>query len=324
MIYAIIADIHGNLPALKAVVADARARGARSFLLLGDYIRDTPAANEVLELIQDLPGCTAILGNGDLGVVSLDQTRPASCSFDQMQPTYWTYKTLTQENLAFLKSLPETASLRLLGGKTVFLSHSISLIHHSPRLGAFHSGDYARQMEKAPFSLAQGMAKMLLAAQMHSHEVGAYPGDICLFGHNHLQFQGLVAGKLLLNPGSCGMAADYDLKAPYALLFDRGDRLEVELHRVEYPREETIRLLLEFSAFPYAGFWGRLRAALVKTGSDIPMSRFWQHARQIWPGAMPMPNHVWQEAVESFVFDHNWDLADWKELGRKLDMAAGS
>ena len=48
MIYAVISDIHGNYPALKAVTYDAKAKGAEAFLLLGDYIRDTPTLNEVV------------------------------------------------------------------------------------------------------------------------------------------------------------------------------------------------------------------------------------------------------------------------------------
>jgi len=45
MIYAVISDIHGNYPAMKAVITDAKAREANAFLLLGDYIRDFPFAN---------------------------------------------------------------------------------------------------------------------------------------------------------------------------------------------------------------------------------------------------------------------------------------
>ena len=48
MIYAVISDIHGNYPALKAVIDDAKAKGVEAFLLLGDYIRDTPTLNEVV------------------------------------------------------------------------------------------------------------------------------------------------------------------------------------------------------------------------------------------------------------------------------------
>lgn len=320
MIYAVISDIHGNYPALKAVIGDAKAKGAQAFLLLGDYIRDTPTLNEVVDTIRSLPECTAVLGNGDIGVVSLDKTKPEYCEFEQMLPNFWTYKNLSKQNLCYLKSLPESADITLSGGKTVHLSHSVSMIHHNPRLGAFHSGDYARKMERSPFTMEEGMRDMQNAVEKYSAEVAGYPGDICLFGHNHLQYSGSVAGKLLLNPGSCGMPADYDIRAPYALMYNTGEAVEIQLHRVQYDVEETIGSILDFDDFPQARFWGKLRAAILKTGSDIPMNRFWQHAREIGGGIFPMSNDLWRKTVASFEFDYNWGVDDWRRFSEKHDV----
>lgn len=317
MIYAVIADIHGNYPALKAVIDDAKAKGAEAFLLLGDYIRDTPTLNEVVETIRALPNCTAILGNGDIGVISLDKSKPEHCELEQMLPNFWTYKNLSEQNLNYLKSLPESAEIMLPSGKIIHLSHSISLIHHIPRLSAFHSGDYARKMERSPFTIEEGMRDMQNAAEEYSDEVAAYPGDICLFGHNHLQYLGSVAGKILLNPGSCGMSSDYDIRAPYALMNDAG---EIQLYRVEYDVEETIKAILEFNDFPYAHFWGKLRAAILKTGSDIPMNRFWQHAREIGDGIFPMKNDIWHKTIATFEFEYNWSIDDWRRFGERHDV----
>ena len=49
MLYAVIADIHGNYPALRAVLEDAREAGAQQYLLLGDFLTDWPFTREVLE-----------------------------------------------------------------------------------------------------------------------------------------------------------------------------------------------------------------------------------------------------------------------------------
>lgn len=300
MIFAVIADIHGNLPAFDAVLQDAQTKGAAAFLLLGDYIRDTPLVNEVIDRIRQLPNCTAILGNGDIGVISLHQTESTACEYDQMLPNFWAYKNLSQTNLDFLLSLPETAALLSTDGKLLHLAHSIPLIGHSPRLSAFHSGDYARKMEQAPFPFEAGIDAMQRTATEHAHEVAAYPGDICLFGHNHLQFLGETAGKILLNPGSCGLPADYDTRAPYALIRDEGDRLEIELHRVSYDINDVVEIIREFNAFAYADFWGKLRIALLQSGSDIVMSRFWEHARQMGGGNFPLENELWRKTVATF------------------------
>ena len=90
---------------------------------------------------------------------------------------------------------------------------------------------------------------MQSAAEEYSDEVAEFSGDICLFGHNHLQFWAMFLKKILLNPGSCGMSSDYDVRAPYALLKIQSE-MEIELHRVEYDVEQTIKTILEFNGFP--------------------------------------------------------------------------
>ncbi|MGI6563074.1 MAG: methyltransferase domain-containing protein [Clostridia bacterium] len=320
MIYAVLSDIHGNYPAFKAAVDDAKAKGAKAFLLLGDYIRDTPTLNEVVDTMRSLPNLTAILGNGDSGVLAFDKTRPEFCEYEQMLPSFWTFKNLSEENLEYLKSLPKTATLTLSCGKSLHMSHSISLIDHSPRLSCFRSGDYARRMEKAPFTWEEGMKAMQKAAEEYAHEISEYPGDICLFGHNHLPFFGKVGEKLLLNPGSCGMPADYDTRAPYALIEDTQDSVELRLCRAEYDVEEAFRAVLAFDGFPCASFWGKLRAAILKTGSDIPMSRFLQHVKNIGGDVFPLENDTWRKAIATFDFDYTWNTEDWRRFGERMDL----
>ena len=302
MIYAVLSDIHGNLPAFQAAVADAKANGATVFLLLGDYMRDTPFLNEVVDIIRTLPNCTAILGNGDIGVISLNRTKPTGCKHEQMLPNFWSYKNLTQINLDFLMSLPETADLTTPSGKWLHLSHGFPLIGHSPRLGAFHSGDYARKMEQKPFSFQDGVNAMQISAEKYAQEIADCPGDICLFGHNHLQFFGKVKDKILLNPGSCGLPFDYDTRAPYAIIDDDGGTPAIELRRVKYDINKTINAIHGFSAFSHAEFWGKLHIAMLRSASDMVMNRFWEHARKIGDGKFPMENDVWRKAVATYEF----------------------
>jgi predicted phosphodiesterase len=300
MTYAVISDIHGNMPAFKAVLEDAKAKGATSFLLLGDYVRDVPFLNEVADAIRSLPNCTAILGNGDIGVLSLHKTKPIRCEFEQMLPNFWTYHHLSRENLDFLLSLPETADLTTPGGKQLHLSHSISLIGHTPPLGVFHSGYYAKKMERAPFTFKEGMDAMQAAAKEYEHEIVSYPGDICLFGHNHLQFAGKAGGKILLNPGSCGYPGDNDTRAAYATICDDGGEPVVNLQRVAYDMDETLMALRSFNDFPQAKFWSRMHIATLQSASGIMWSRFWEHASKIGDGKSPMENELWREAVETY------------------------
>ena len=308
MIYAILADVHGNHSALEAVISDAKDKGANGYLLLGDYIRDSPKLNEVVNTIRSLPNCTAILGNGDKGVLALDETKPEQCELEQMYPNFLTYRNLSEQNLSYLKSLKDFADITLSNGKTIHLSHSIGLIAHAPRLGAFHSGDYARKMESAPFSFEDGMRDMQNTAETYVHEVAEYAGDICLYGHNHLQFLGNVGDKTLCNPGSCGQPLEYDTRAPYAILSDESGEVKIELHRVEYDLDKTIAAIREFTEIPQLKIWRKLWVALLKTGSDIAMSRFWQHAREVGGNKFPMENDVWRNVVATYQFDPAWGV----------------
>jgi len=308
MIYAIIADVHGNCPALQAVISDAKAKGAEGFLLLGDYIRDTPKSDEVADIIRKLPNCTAIIGNGDKGVLSLDDTKPERCAYEQMYPNFWAYHNLSTQNLDYLKSLKETANITLSNGKTLHLSHSIGLMYHTPRLGVFHSGDYARKMETQPFSFEEGMRDMQTAAEKYAHEVAEYQGDICLYGHNHLQFLGSVGNKTLCNPGSCGQPLEYDTRAPYAIISDEGGEIEIELHRVEYDLDKTISDIREFTGIPELRIWVELWTALLKMGSDIALIRFWQHARELGGNSFPMEDELWRKVVATYQLDPAWEV----------------
>ena len=308
MIFAVIADVHGNHPALEAVLSDAKAKGAQGYLLLGDYIRDTPLQNEIVESIRHLPNCTVILGNGDKGVLSLDDTKPKHCEFDQMYPNYWAYYNLSEQSICYLKSLKNSADVMLSNGKTIHMSHSIGLIDRIPRLTAFHSGDYGRKMESAPFSFDDGIQDMQNTAETYAHEVTGYVGDICLYGHNHLQFLGNVGNKTLCNPGSCGQPLDYDTRAPYAILSDEEHEVKIELHRVVYDLDKTIAAFQELVEIPQLKFWMKLWMVLAKTGSDIAMSRFWLHARELGGNKFPMENDIWRKAVATYQFDPAWGV----------------
>ncbi len=95
--------------------------------------------------------------------------------------------------------------------------------------------------------------------------------------------------------------------------------VEIQLHHAEYDVEQTIKSILEFNGFTHAQFWGKLRAAVLKTGSDIPMNRFWQHAREIGEGVFPMQNETWRKTIASFEFDYNWSIEDWRRFGERYD-----
>ncbi len=109
---AILADIHGNLPALEAVVADLRVQGVDAVYLAGDQISRVPWHNEVMDFIADA-GWPAIYGNHDLviGQLETDACRPPFTDRQRFASLYWTQETLTPQHLETVRALPATLRL---------------------------------------------------------------------------------------------------------------------------------------------------------------------------------------------------------------------
>jgi protein phosphatase len=109
---AIISDIHGNLPALEAVLHDIERRGLTRIFCLGDLVGKGPSSAEVVDLIRLT--CEAVVqGNWDLGI-TMPQDLPAGL---------WQQQSLGEEQLAYLKQLPFSIDLRL-SGKHIRLFHA--------------------------------------------------------------------------------------------------------------------------------------------------------------------------------------------------------
>lgn len=109
---AIISDIHGNLPALEAVLHDIKRRGLTRIVCLGDLVGKGPSSAEVVDLLKLT--CEAVVqGNWDLGI-TMPQELPAGL---------WQQQSLGDERLAYLKQLPFSIDV-MLGGKHIRLFHA--------------------------------------------------------------------------------------------------------------------------------------------------------------------------------------------------------
>jgi predicted phosphodiesterase len=182
---ALLFDIHGNLPALEAVLDDARAAGARRYLLGGDYAVFGGWQPETIARLRELQDATWIRGNVD---------RWAASHVPEPEPIHSgvlaTRDLLDAESIAALGALPESADL---GGGT-------RAWHASPKsdLRSFTPEPGDDEAE-----LLEGVRERRL-----------------IFGHTHLPFRRMsaVGDVELVNPGSVGMPFDGDHRAGYALL----------------------------------------------------------------------------------------------------------
>jgi diadenosine tetraphosphatase ApaH/serine/threonine PP2A family protein phosphatase len=201
---ALIYDVHGNLPAVEAVLADARAADAQRFLLGGDYALFGPFQAESVAALRALPHATWIRGNVDRWAGNPHDLPDDDVLVGAVADSR---DVLGVELADELGTLPERAVI----DGTLYC-------HASPvsDLRSFlpEPGDEDEEM---------------LAGASEQRVV---------FGHTHLQFQrGGPGGVELLNPGSVGLPLDGDPRAAYALAFDDGS---IEQRRVEYDLEAAI------------------------------------------------------------------------------------
>jgi len=193
-VLALIYDVHGNLPALEAVLADAEQLGAERFLLGGDYALFGAWPKETVARMRQLDA-DWIRGNGERWTASPEDAP------EQVRPAIATCAELLGVDLVReLARLPETT----VAGDTLYC-------HASPR------------SDVTSFLPEPGDDEEVLLE-------GVAAGRL-VFGHTHLAFTRRAGGHELVNPGSVGMPFDGDTRAAYALVAEDGS---VDLRRVAY------------------------------------------------------------------------------------------
>lgn len=233
----VFGDIHANLPALTAVLADMDARGAANRYCLGDLVGYGAQPDEVTAIIRDR-AIPTIMGNYDLGVGQESDDcgcayRDATAEALGKRSIAWTNAHTTVETKAFLRTLPDTIPLTL-GALRVLL------VHGSPR----KVNEYL--YEDRP---AASLERLLDAA-------GA---DVLVCGHTHLPYHRVLpSGRHVVNAGSVGKPKDGDPRACYVRLWADDRALEVEFVRVAYD-VAAAAATVEASGLP-PEFAGMLRA----------------------------------------------------------------
>ncbi len=173
-------DIHGNLPALEAVLAELEDVGCDRFLLGGDYGTPSPAPRETLARLRELPNATWIRGNGERWLREPPEIPEVVEAYKEFAGV------LTDEEINGLYGLPEQAEL-----------DGILYVHGSP----------VSDVESFAPTPEEGEERML----------GGVRDRTIVFGHSHQQFRRPGPnGTDLVNPGSAGMPLDGDVRAAWA------------------------------------------------------------------------------------------------------------
>ncbi len=223
MRYAIIADIHANLAAFKAVLKDIERHGeVDEFWCLGDIVGYGPDPGQCLELLRRLRH-VCVAGNHDLAAIGrLDL---ASFNPDAAAAIRWTAQQLDPQDVQYLEGLP-----------SVIKRDGFTLVHGSPREPVW---EYLVSISSARENFAYFESPFCLVGHSHVPLVFRQAEDgIC----SYIPFStdiGQVLGRsrLIINPGGVGQPRDGDPRASYAI-YD-SDAGVVRLYRVAYDINAT-------------------------------------------------------------------------------------
>ena len=295
MKYAVISDIHGNAPALRLVLADAAAHGADGYLLAGDYCISAPWASEVVTILRNLPNARIIRGNDEahLDVAPGDD--------GQFEVSRWCMSTLTLEDKAWLDALTEEltftcegVNIRMAHSSQVFVGKSLHEKFRTSVLpGFFPDGPASREELQADF-------RRLWEKDSFREYIHVLPRGVYVFGHNHIQSWADFDGRILVNPGSCGLPLDCgEFGAVYSLLTIEDGRVSVEERRIPYDAEELIMQAKSTGQYAAARVWTEIIFSEWRTVRE-KVYQFLHHceryADQIGDARRPFAKSTWEAA----------------------------
>lgn len=244
---AIFSDVHGNLPALNAVLEDIERRGIRQKFCLGDLVDFAPWGNEVIEKIRDL-NVPCLMGNHDeriafdipivpLSKHSEEETNARFIAIDHSK------RSMTEENKKFLSQLPFHLKLNYKIGNRHW---NIQLVHSS--LSSNDTYLYEAEDDEV-------FVNMLEESQ----------SDIVVMGHTHLSFKKSFENKKwAVNCGSVGRSKEENRLASYVILTMSQEEIIPEIVQIDYPIEQAVRGIEE-SDIPnyYASFLRNEKISIV-------------------------------------------------------------
>jgi diadenosine tetraphosphatase ApaH/serine/threonine PP2A family protein phosphatase len=226
---AIFGDIHGNVPALEAVLREIDARGQTNLYCLGDLVGYGVQPNQVVSSIR-ARNVPTIMGNYDLGVGH--DSDDCGCAYKTAveeergkRSIAWTNAHTDAEHKAYLRGLPASIPLELADLRVL-------LVHGSPR----KVNEYL--FEDRPDG---SFERILDTAQ----------ADVLVCGHTHLPYHRVLpSARHVINAGSVGKPKDGDARACFIVLTAHGRDLDVEFVRVAYDVEAAARAI-EASDMPH-------------------------------------------------------------------------
>ncbi len=230
MIFGVFGDVHGNLPALEAVLKDGEQARVESWICLGDTAFRGPAPEECIRVVRSLCGDTVVMGNTEewlpVGPAQGEATNPQrQAAIDTWWR--WTIGRLSDDDLHWVKSLPLKRTLEY-GGSRLLCVHATSRGPDDGVLPIAPDASFQAAFDTSEYSLVA-----------------------C--AHTHTPYLRRVGKCTVFNTGSVGRPADGDPRSSYVILhLDlEGRSTSLAFRRVPYDIDRTLLLAVE-RQFPWA------------------------------------------------------------------------
>lgn len=299
MKYAVISDVHGNAPALRLVLEDAARLGADGYLLTGDYCISAPWASEVIALIRSLPNSYIICGNDEshLDVPPGDD--------GQYEVSRWCSSHISTGDKAWLDALPERLTFECEGvtihmahSSEAFLGKSLNRVYRTSTLpGMYPDGPVSRDKLLADF-------RAFGKDELFAEHISALSPGVYVFGHNHIQTWGSFDGRVLVNPGSCGLPLDCgEFGAAWSMLTIENGHVSVEERRIPYDAEQLIHQVKNTGQYVHARIWSEIIFSEWRTCREKVYQFLCscdRYAHEINDDRRPFARDTWEDAFEQW------------------------
>lgn len=305
MKFAVISDVHGNLEALNAVLADAEAQQVDGYILTGDYCLSNPAPDECVSRIRSLPNAYVISGNEERYFAALMEQDPGTWTDGQMQMSYWCYQNVSPENRAYLLSRPRYLELTV-HGVPLYIAHSSAEF-----IGDREHAQWGTWVvsERYPHgyitweTFTQDIHRYFDQDVAFQQRLAALADGVYLFGHCHIQWHYASAdGRVVLvDAGSCGLPLECVANTvPYTLLeISKDGTVQVEERRLPFDMEAYVRAYRQSRQYREVPVWSRVIARQLLESRDylVFFLRFVeQYARRIGDARRPYAVETWEQA----------------------------
>lgn len=305
MKFAIISDIHGNLPALSACLEDAEQNGADCYLFAGDYCISNPYPDECIARIRDIRDKYVVRGNEEKYLENLMGKNQATWTDGQMQVSYWCYRNIAADNLGWLLKQPLRIELTYYN-RTLRLAHSSADFIEDCEYSGWSTDQVARRYGDTFIdqkTLREDIRSDLAGDGRFQETLRNLQEGIYIFGHTHVQWSYQTEDKrhIFINPGSCGLPLDCIRDGvPYTILelAEDGDA-HVEERRVSFNTETYLESFCRSDQFEKANVWSRVNVRELRTRRE-QMTFFLRYAekyaQKIGDSRRPFAVTTWEQA----------------------------